>query len=153
MYGSVDVQIQVSSTSVLVGGWRWASHACRFIPKERDRSSHRIGNRVGPRAGLDSVKWQLLTLPGLVQRFLACPAHSQSLYRLILVYLHMWCLHSPGWPEKNYQNHDQDRCFPEGVQHRVLWNESLKRYCWANPLHKYLELAWSRVTAIQFRGW
>jgi hypothetical protein len=61
VYGGVDVQIQISLTSALVGGEWSASRLCRFTP-----GTHWIGGWVDSRAGLDDVeKRRFLTLPGL----------------------------------------------------------------------------------------
>jgi hypothetical protein len=117
-----------------------ASRHDHFTPRERAHGIPWIGGWVGSGARLDDVeKWKFLTLPGLELRLLGRPARSQSIYRLI---------HSPGLSEGKYENVNQDGRFQVGVQVRFPWNESLKRYCWANPLHRYLELALGCVTAI-----
>jgi hypothetical protein len=77
VYGEVDVQIHILSTSAL------APRPCRFTAGERASGTHWIGGWVDPRAGLGDVeKGKLLILPGLKLRPLACPAGSQSLYWL-----------------------------------------------------------------------
>jgi hypothetical protein len=55
MYGEVDVQIHVFSTSVLVAEWS-ASRPGRFTLRERAFGTHWIGGWVGPRTGLDDVE-------------------------------------------------------------------------------------------------
>jgi hypothetical protein len=55
-YGGVDVQIQVSLTSALVGGKWSASRPCRFTPGERAVGSHWIGGWVDIRASLDDTE-------------------------------------------------------------------------------------------------
>jgi hypothetical protein len=82
-YGEVDVYIHIFFTSPLaVGEWS-ASRPCRFTTGERTPGTQWIGGWVDSTAGLDDVeKRTLLTLPGLEIRALACPARSQSLYRL-----------------------------------------------------------------------
>jgi hypothetical protein len=44
-------------TSKIYGGNWLASRPCRFIPRERAPYSHWIGGPVGPRAGLEALKW------------------------------------------------------------------------------------------------
>jgi hypothetical protein len=69
-------------TSALVGGEWSDSRPGRFTPGEISLGTHWIGLWVGPEAGLDDVKRNFLTLPGLELRPLGRPARSQSLYRL-----------------------------------------------------------------------
>jgi hypothetical protein len=66
VYGGVDVQIHVISTSTLVGGEWSASRSGHLIPGETAPGTHRIGEWMGPRAGLDDVeKGKFLTVPEL----------------------------------------------------------------------------------------
>lgn len=44
------------------GGQR---HPCRFTPEEGGSGGHWIGDRVGSRAGLEAMKANLLSLPGI----------------------------------------------------------------------------------------
>jgi hypothetical protein len=70
-------------TSVLTGGEWSASGPSRFSPGEGAPCTHRVGDWVGPRTGLEDVeKRKFLILPRLELRNLGRPAHSQSLYRL-----------------------------------------------------------------------
>jgi hypothetical protein len=50
-------------TSALDEGEWWASRPCRFTPGERAPGTHRIGDWVGPTAGLDDVKRKIVPLP------------------------------------------------------------------------------------------
>jgi hypothetical protein len=52
-------------TSALAGGEWSASRPGRFTPGERAPGTHWIGGWVDPSAGLDDVKREFLTLPGL----------------------------------------------------------------------------------------
>jgi hypothetical protein len=77
-YGGVDVYIHIFLTSALVGSEWSVSHPGSFIP-----GTQWIGDRVGPRAGLDDVeKRKFLTLRGLELQPIGRPARNQSLYRL-----------------------------------------------------------------------
>jgi hypothetical protein len=89
-YGAVDAQIHVFLTSTLVGGEWLASRPCRFTPGERATGTHRIGGRVGPKAGLDHMeKRKFLTLPEFEFRPLGSPtklfAIPTTLPRLLLL--------------------------------------------------------------------
>jgi hypothetical protein len=56
-----------------------------LYPLERAPSTHCIGGWVDPTTGLDNMeKWKFLILPGLEPRPLSRPAHSQSLYLLLV---------------------------------------------------------------------
>jgi hypothetical protein len=82
-YGEVNVQINASLTSAVVGDEWSASRTSRFTPGERAPGTHWIGGWVGPRTSLDDAeKWKFLTLQGLEHRPFRRPAHSQLLYRL-----------------------------------------------------------------------
>jgi hypothetical protein len=82
-YWGVNVCIDVSFTSALVGGELSASRLDRFTTGERAHGTHWIGGWVDPRASLDDVeKRTFLTLLRLELRTLGRPARSQSLYRL-----------------------------------------------------------------------
>jgi hypothetical protein len=85
MCGGVDVEIKVHLTWTLVEREWSASYFGLFIPGKRSPNTHLIGDLVGPRAGLDSVKIRkCLTLPGLELSSHARLARRQSLYRLRL---------------------------------------------------------------------
>jgi hypothetical protein len=72
------VYIHIFWTSVLVGGGQL--HAPAALPR-----TNWIGGWVGTRTGLDDVeKRKFLPPPGLELRPLGHPAHSQSLYRLLI---------------------------------------------------------------------
>jgi hypothetical protein len=60
----------------LVGDEWSASRPYRFNPGERAPGTHWIGGWVDLRAGLDDLKRQFLTLPGLELRPLGRPARS-----------------------------------------------------------------------------
>jgi hypothetical protein len=55
-YGGVDVEIQIFSTSALVGSEWSVSRPGRFTPKERDFDIHWIEGWVGLKAGLDDME-------------------------------------------------------------------------------------------------
>jgi hypothetical protein len=55
-YRGVNVYMQVSLISALVGGKRSALGPCRFTPGERATGSHWIGGWVDPGAGLDDME-------------------------------------------------------------------------------------------------
>jgi hypothetical protein len=79
-YGGLDVQIHIFLTSAIVGGEWSASSPDRFTPGEKAPSTNRIGDWVGPTAGLDDVeKRKFFILPELELRPLDRPASSQSL--------------------------------------------------------------------------
>jgi hypothetical protein len=59
----VEVELYVFITSKLDGGEWLASCPGRFTAKERLHDVHRIGSCVRPRAGLDEVAKQILSLP------------------------------------------------------------------------------------------
>jgi hypothetical protein len=61
-------------TSAIVGGEWSASGTVRFTPGKRAPDTHYIGVRVGPRAGLDDMEKNILTVPGLKLR----PFSSQN---------------------------------------------------------------------------
>jgi hypothetical protein len=54
-YGDVEVYLHAFLTWTLDEGEWTASHTDRYTPGERTAASHWIGDRVGPRAGLDSM--------------------------------------------------------------------------------------------------
>jgi hypothetical protein len=82
-YGGLAVCSHIFLTSALAGGEWCGSRPCRFTPGERPLSTHRIGDWVDPKTGLDNGEMRkFLTLPGLELRLLGRPARSQSLYRL-----------------------------------------------------------------------
>jgi hypothetical protein len=65
-YMGVDVYVHIFFTSALVAGQWSASRPCRFTPGETAPSTHWIGGRVEPRAGLgDMEKLKFLILPRL----------------------------------------------------------------------------------------
>jgi hypothetical protein len=77
-YRGVDIEINISLTSALVGGDWSASRPGHFTPGERASRTHRIRGWVDPTAGLDDVeKRKFMTAPGLCR-----PFSSWSLYRL-----------------------------------------------------------------------
>jgi hypothetical protein len=82
-YGGVDVYIHIFLTLALVGGEWPASCPSPFTAGERAPCTHWIGGWVGPRAGLENME-KILDLLGLELRPLGSPAHSQSLYRLMI---------------------------------------------------------------------
>jgi hypothetical protein len=60
-YGGVEVWLHTSLTLTLYGSVWLASRPGRFTLEEGAPSTHWIGDRVGPRAGLDAVvKWKKL---------------------------------------------------------------------------------------------
>jgi hypothetical protein len=74
----------ISQCSVLAGGEWSALRPSRFTPGERAPGTH----WVDPRAGLGDVgKRKFLTLLGLKLRLLGRPTRSQSLSRLLELYL------------------------------------------------------------------
>jgi hypothetical protein len=82
-YGGADVEIHVFLFLALVGGEWLASRPCHITPRERAPSTHWIGDRANPRAGLDDInKWKFLTLLELQLQPLSCAACSQLLYQL-----------------------------------------------------------------------
>jgi hypothetical protein len=52
----VDIQIHILLTSALVGGEWSASRPVRFAPGDRAPGTNRIGDWVGPTAGLDDLE-------------------------------------------------------------------------------------------------
>jgi hypothetical protein len=70
------------------GEWS-ASRAGRFT-----FATHWIWGWVGPRTGLDDLEdRKFVTLPGLKLQLLRSPAHSQSLYRLIIKHTHIFWIY------------------------------------------------------------
>jgi hypothetical protein len=55
-YGGVEIQIHILLTSVLDGGEWSSSPSSRLTPGETDRDTDWLGDRVGPRAGMDFVE-------------------------------------------------------------------------------------------------
>jgi hypothetical protein len=71
--------MHVLFTSELVGDEWSDSRPGPFTPGERAPCTHRIGNSVGRRAGLDDVEWRkILSLSGLELRPLGPPARSYT---------------------------------------------------------------------------
>jgi hypothetical protein len=69
VWGGVDAQIHVFLASTVARGEWSASLPGRFTPREEALSTHWIGGRVGPTAGLDKLKkWKFLPQPGLELR-------------------------------------------------------------------------------------
>jgi hypothetical protein len=87
-YGGVDVLNHVFLISALFGGKWPASRPGRFTPGERTSSTHWIGSRVNPIAGLDDMeKRTFFTLSALELRPFGRRARSQSLYRLQIIFV------------------------------------------------------------------